>query len=162
VARFRPAHAAGIIASMPETVRYTTTMALLGRNTGIPVPDEVLERLGGGRRPAVDVAVNGYRYRSTVGSMGGRALIPFSSDHRTRSGFAGGDALEVELALDTAPRDVAVPEDLATALATAGLTGAFARLAPSHRKAHVTSVEEAKAPETRQRRIENVVNKVGA
>ncbi|HEV7623828.1 MAG TPA: YdeI/OmpD-associated family protein [Amnibacterium sp.] len=142
---------------MSETVSYTTTMALIGRNTGIPVPDEVLERLGGGRRPAVDVAVNGYRYRGTVGAMGGRALISFSSDHRTRSGIAGGDALEVELALDTAPRDVAVPDDLASALGDAGLTDAFARLAPSHRKAHVTAVEDAKTPETRARRIEKVV-----
>ena len=142
---------------MPETVRYTTTMALIGRNTGIPVPDDVLERLGGGRRPAVDVAVNGYRYRGTVGSMGGRALISFSSEHRSRSGIAGGDGLDVELALDTAPRDVAVPPDLAAALEAAGGTEAFARLAPSHRKAHVTSVEEAKAAETRERRIAKVI-----
>lgn len=147
---------------MSETVRYTTTMALLGRNTGIPVPDEVLERLGGGRRPAVDVTVNGYRYRSTVGSMGGRALIPFSSEHRTSSGIAGGDELEVALALDTAPREVAVPDDLRAALESAGVTDRFAGLAPSHRKAHVTAVEQAKAPETRRRRIEAVVEKVSS
>jgi hypothetical protein len=145
---------------MSETVRYTTTMALIGRNTGIPVPDEVLDRLGGGRRPAVDVAVNGYRYRSTVGSMGGRALISFSSEHRTRSGIGGGDELEVELALDTAPRDVPVPDDLAAALEAAGLADRFAGLAPSRRKAHVTAVEQAKAPETRKRRIEAVVEAV--
>ena len=147
---------------MPETVRYTTTMALIGRNTGIPVPDDVLERLGGGRRPAVDVAVNGYRYRGTVGSMGGRALISFSSEHRSRSGIAGGDGLDVELALDTAPRDVAVPADLAAALEAAGAADRFAGLAPSRRKAHVTAVEQAKAPETRKRRIEAVVEAVHA
>jgi hypothetical protein len=145
---------------MSETVRYTTTMALIGRNTGIPVPEDVLERLGGGRRPAVDVVVNGYRYRGTVGSMGGRFLISFSSDHRARSGIAGEDAIDVELTLDTAPREVAVPDDLAAALADAGLTEAFARLAPSHRKAHVTAVEEAKAPDTRARRIVAAVEKV--
>lgn len=147
---------------MSETVRYTTTMALLGRNTGIPVPDEVLERLGGGRRPAVDVTVNGYRYRSTVGSMGGRALIPFSSEHRASSGISGGDELEVELALDTAPREVAVPDDLRSALEAAGVTDRFAGLAPSQRKAHVTAVEQAKAPETRRRRIDAVVEKVSS
>ena len=73
------------------SVRYRTTMALLGRNTGVPVPDEVLEELGGGRRPAVEVEVNGFRYRGTVGVMGGRALISFSSDRRRESGIAGGD-----------------------------------------------------------------------
>lgn len=145
---------------MPDPVRYSTAMHLIGRNTGIPVPDEVLDALGGGRRPAVDVSVNGYRYRSTVGAMGGKALIPFSAEHRAASGLAGGDALEVELRIDTAPRETAVPEDLAAALEAAGLTEAFGRLAPSHRKAHVTAVEGAKAPETRQRRIASAVEKV--
>jgi len=135
-------------------------MSLLGRNTGIPVPDDVLEGLGAGRRPSVEVTVNGYRYRSTVGSMGGRALIPFSSEHRRSSGISGGDDLEVELALDAGPREVAVPDDLAAALEAAGVTDRFAGLAPSRRKAHVTAVEQAKVPETRRRRIENVVEKV--
>ena len=105
---------------------------------------------------------NGYRYRSTVGIMGGKALIPFSSEHRAVSGIAGDDPIDVELALDAAPRDVAVPADFAAALEAAGVTDAFARLAPSHRKAHVTAIEGAKAAETRQRRIEAAVAKVRA
>jgi hypothetical protein len=142
--------------------RYSTTMAAIGRNTGIPVPPEVLERLGGGKRPPVLVTVNGYRYSSAVGSMGGRFLISFSSERRAESGIGGGDALEVELELDTSPRDTAVPDDLAAALAAAGTTDAFAALAPSRRKAHVASVEGAKAPETRARRIEAVVAQLTA
>ena len=145
---------------VPGTARYSTTMHSIGRNTGIPVPTEVLDELGGGRRPAVDVTVNGHHYASTVGSMGGQALIPFSSEHRAQSGIAGGDPLEVELVLVTAPREVAVPADLAAALAAAGVEEAFAALAPSHRKAHVTSVEGAKAADTRTRRIESVITKL--
>lgn len=144
------------------SVEYRAEMALTGRNTGIPVPEEVLERLGGGRRPAVAVTVNGYRYTSTVGSMGGRSLIPFSSAHREASGIGGGDALDVALELDAAPRDAPVPDDLATALSDAGATDAFARLAPSRRKAHVTNVEGAKSAETRSRRIAAVVASLGA
>lgn len=139
------------------SVEYRTAMHLVGRNTGIPVPPEVLEALGGGKRPAVAVVVNGYRYRSTVGAMGGRALIPFSSEHRTASGIAGGDELEVSLELDAAPRDAVVPDDLAAALAEAGAREAFDALSPSRRKAHVASVETAKAPETRARRVAAVV-----
>lgn len=139
-------------------VAYRTSMALTGRNTGIPVPEEVLDELGGGRRPAVAVSVNGYRYTSTVGAMGGRFLIPFSSSHRERSGIGGGDDLEVELELDDAPRDTPVPDDLARALQEAGATDAFGALSPSRRKAHVTAVEGAKAPETRTRRIAAVVD----
>lgn len=140
------------------SVDYRTTMHLTGRNTGIPVPPEVLEELGGGKRPAVAVTVNGYRYLSTVGSMGGRALIPFSAERRTESGIAGGDDLTVSLELDDQPREAAVPDDLALALERAGVREAFDALAPSRRKAHVTAVEGAKAPETRSRRIAAVVD----
>ena len=142
------------------TQRFETTMSQFGNNTGIEVPPAVLEALGGGKRPAVVVSVNGYEYRSTVGVMQGLFLVPFSSDKRAATGIGGGDAVTVEPALDTAPRDVEVPADLAAALASAGLTDAFAALAPSHRKAHVVSVESAKAADTRSRRVEAVITKL--
>ncbi|TCL85461.1 MULTISPECIES: DUF1905 domain-containing protein [unclassified Rathayibacter] len=143
-------------------MRYTTTLFQIGNNTGIEVPSEVLDALGGGKRPAVSVVVNGYAFRGTVGAMGGRALISFSSEKRAASGLAGGDAIEVDLELDSAPRTVAVPEDLAAALSAAGATAAFDALSPSARKAHVTAVEGAKAAETRARRVAAVVAKLGA
>ncbi|MGT2427338.1 YdeI/OmpD-associated family protein [Amnibacterium kyonggiense] len=142
------------------SVEYRTTMHLVGRNTGVPVPPEVLEELGGGKRPAVSVVVNGYRFASTVGSMGGRALVPFSAERRAESGIAGGDELEVSIELDTAPRDAPIPDDLLAALTAGGVREAFEALAPSRRKAHVVSVEGAKAPETRARRIAAVVEQL--
>lgn len=135
-------------------------MRLIGNNAGIEVPPEIIEALGGGKRPAVAVSVNGFEYRSTVGVMGGAFLIPFSADKRAASGIQGGDPITVEVTLDTAPRTVEVPDDLAAALAAAGVRDAFDRLAPSHRKAHVTSVDSAKAAETRARRIDAVVAKL--
>ncbi|MBF4461446.1 MULTISPECIES: DUF1905 domain-containing protein [unclassified Rathayibacter] len=138
-------------------MQFTTTLFQMGRNTGIEVPPEVLEALGGGKRPAVIVEVNGYRYESTVGAMGGRALIPFSAERRATTGLNGGETIDVVLELDAAPREVAVPEDLARALADAGRTSAFAALAPSVRKARVASVEGAKAEATRARRIASVL-----
>ncbi|MCJ1695580.1 YdeI/OmpD-associated family protein [Rathayibacter caricis] len=142
-------------------MRFSTTMHQVGRNTGIEVPPEVIAALGGGGRPAVRVVVNGFEYRSTVGVMGGRALVPFSADKRAATGIAGGDALEVEIELDTAPREVAVPEDLARALEAAGLTERFAALSPSARKAHVVAIEGAKAEATRARRLAGVLEKLG-
>ena len=143
------------------TVRYETTMFQSGNNTGVPVPADALESLGGGKRPAVLVTVNGYAYRSTVASMGGQFLISFSSDKRRETGIAGGDAIVVELELDSAPRTVELPADLAAALDAAGLRAAFDAMAPSHRKAHVTAVEGAKAEATRARRVEAAVAAVG-
>lgn len=143
-----------------STQAFSGEMFIAGNNTGIEVPPEVVEALGGGRKPAVVVRVNGYEYRSTVAVMGGRSLIPFSSEKRAATGIGGGDAIDVELELDTQPRTVAVPDDLAAALSTAGLTDAFERTAPSRRKADVLAVESAKAVETRQRRIEAIVAKL--
>lgn len=143
-------------------MRFETTMLAMGNNTGIEVPAEVLDALGGGRRPAVNVTVNGYEYRTTAGIMAGRTMLPFSSDKRAATGIKGGDHLVVELTLDTAPRTVELPDDLSAALAAAGLREKFDALSPSARKAHVTSIESAKAAETRARRVEAVVTKLSA
>jgi hypothetical protein len=143
-------------------MRFETTMSLSGNNTGIEVPPEVIEALGAGRKPPVDVTVNGYSYRSTVAVMGGRYMISFSSDKRAATGIEGGDPITVDLEVDTAPRTVEVPDDLAAALAAApGVREAFDALAPSARKAHVTNVESAKAAETRERRIAAIAAKLG-
>ncbi|NEC21509.1 DUF1905 domain-containing protein, partial [Streptomyces parvus] len=107
-------------------MKFSTTMFQTGNNTGIEVPEDVVEALGAGKRPPVNVTVNGYAYRSTIAPMGGQYLIPFSSDKRKATGIGGGDAIEVELTLDTAPRTVEPPEDLAAALAAApGAAEAF-------------------------------------
>ena len=133
-------------------------MSLSGNNTGIEVPPEVVESFGAGKRPPVVVTVNGYEYRSTIAPMGGLFLIPFSSDKRAATGIRGGDPIVVDLELDTAPRTVDVPDDLAIALdATPGAREAWERLSPSHKKAHVTAIEGAKAAETRQRRIAKAI-----
>lgn len=126
--------------------------------TGIEVPAEVVEALGGSRRPAVTVTIGDYGYRSTVASMGGSYLIPFAKEHRERTGIAAGQPIVVTLELDTAPRTVEVPADLAAALeARPGARAAFDGLSYTLRKEHVRQVETAKAAETRQRRIARIV-----
>ena len=144
-------------------MKFATTMLQTGNNTGIEVPPELLEELGGGKRPAVTVTVNGYSYPSTIASMGGKYLIPFSSDKRAATGISGGDPIEVEVELDTAPRIVEPTSDLAEALAAnPDAAAGWDRLSPSARKAHVTSIEGAKAEETRARRVAAAVEKLAA
>jgi hypothetical protein len=140
-------------------MRFETTLFLVGNNTGIDVPPAVLEQLGGGKRPLVNVTVNdGSSYRSAIAPMAGRHLIAFSADKRAATGLKGGDTITVELTLDTEPRTVEIPADLADALAAGGVRDAFDQLAPSRRKAHVTNVEGAKAADTRARRVAAVVD----
>ena len=142
---------------------FDTVILAMGNNAGIEVPPEIVEELGGGKRPAVTVSFNGYSYRTTIGSMGGRFLIPVSAEHRTAAGVAAGDALTVEIVLDAAPREVEVPADLAAALdADPAVRAAFDRSAPSHRKEWVRSVEEAKKAETREKRIAKAVAALSA
>lgn len=141
----------------------TTIMLAEDMNaTGINVPEAVVEQLGAGRKPKVSVTLKGYTYRSTVFFMGGKFMLPLAQEHRAAAGVKGGDKVEVTLELDTAPREVEVPKDLAAALKKAGLAKDFAALAFTHRKEHVRSIEEAKAPETRLRRIDKAVAMVQA
>lgn len=125
--------------------------------TGIPVPPAVLEELGGGKKPLVVVTVGALTYRTAVGTMGGVALLPLSKDNRAAAGVEAGQEVEVGIELDTAPRTVDLPGDLAAALESAGVRAAFDALSPSRQKAHVTSVDSAKTEETRARRLTAVV-----
>lgn len=131
--------------------------------TGITVPEDVLAALGGGRRPAVAVTINGHTFRTTIGSMGGVAKIPVSAATRTAAGVTAGDVLLVGLALDAAPREVTVPGDLTAVLAgDPAAAEFFAGLPYSHKKAYVTWIEEAKKPETRAKRVAETAERLAA
>ena len=140
-------------------MRFVATLEQSGRTaTGIEVPAEVVDALGSGRKPAVTVMINGYTYRSTVASMGGRYMLPVSAEVRGEAGVAAGDELAVDVELDTAPREVAVPDDLTAALdADADARRFFDGLTYSNKRRIVLSVEGAKTAETRTRRIEKAV-----
>src|SRR5438105_8170875 len=99
-------------------MRFRATVELGGKTaTGIEVPEDVVAALGSGSRPAVTVTIGGHAYRTTVARMGGRFLVPLSAENRTAAGVAAGDQVDVDIALDSAPREVTVPGDLAAALA---------------------------------------------
>lgn len=130
--------------------------------TGIPIPADVVTQLGQGKKPPVKVTLNGYTYRTTVATMDGNFMLSLSAENRKAAGVAAGDQVQVILELDTEPRTVEVPSDLANALAAVpGARAAFDKLSYSARKEHVRQVESAKAQDTRDRRIAGVVSKVG-
>lgn len=145
-----------------KTTFTTTVLKDEGVNaTGLPVPAEAVAALGAGKKPRVKVSLNGYTYRTTVATMGGVFMLSLSAENREAAGVQAGQTVEVTLELDTEPRTVEVPDDLAAALAMApGAREAFDALAFSARKEYVRQVETAKAQETRQRRIAGIVAKV--
>jgi hypothetical protein len=141
-------------------MRFRTTLLLAGKTaTGMRVPDEVVEALGAGKRPPVRITINGHTYRNTIAVYGDEYLVGVSAEHRAAAGVKAGDELDVDIALDTAPREVAVPADLAAALdAEPAARRTFDALSYSNRNYIVTQVEGAKSDETRQRRIAKAVD----
>jgi Bacteriocin-protection, YdeI or OmpD-Associated/Domain of unknown function (DUF1905) len=130
--------------------------------TGIEVPPAIVDALGAGKKPKVQVTVSRYTYRSSIASMGGRFLIPVSADVREQAGVAAGDTVDVELELDTAPREVAVPADFARALAaTPAAQAFFGGLSYSQQRWFVEGIESAKKPETRARRVDAAIERLG-
>ena len=136
-------------------MRFRGAILQTGRNTaGIQVPPAVIEALGAGKRPPVTVIVNGFAYRTTVAVMGGTYLVGLSGERRAAAGVNGGDVVDVDVELDTAPRDLEVPADFAAALdAEPAARATFDRLSYSNKSWHTLQIEGAKAADTRARRI---------
>jgi hypothetical protein len=125
---------------------------------GLEVPQEVVEALGGGKRPRVTITINGHSWRSRVAIMRGRYLLGLSIANRQAAGVSTGDGVDVDLELDTAPRVVVEPPDFARVLDADPIArSAYDRLAYGHKLQHMRAIESAKKPETRERRIEKAV-----
>ncbi len=141
-------------------MRFRTTIQLEGKTaTGFRVPVEVVDELGQGKkRPPVRVTIGPHTYRSTIAAYGDIYMLPLSAENRTAAGVSAGDEVEVDLELDTAPREIAVPDDLAAALRSEpDAARAFDALSYSNKSYWVLSVEGAKTAETRTRRIEKAI-----
>lgn len=129
-----------------------------GNATVVEIPTDVVKALGSGPRPLIAVTINGHTWRSRVASMRGQCLVGISAANRAASGIAEGEVVEVDLELDTEPRVVPEPPDLARALDDdPEARAAFDRLPYGLRRRHVAAIEEAKATEVRQRRIARLV-----
>ena len=125
---------------------FDGTVILGGKTaTGIQVPDEVVTALAAGKRPPVRVTIGGHSFRTTVAPMGGAFWIPLNAGNRDAAGVAAGDVITVGIEVDTAPRVVEVPDDLAAALGEdTGAKRFFDSLSYSHQRAYVLWIEDAK------------------
>jgi hypothetical protein len=136
-------------------MRFRTTILQSDKTaTGIRVPAEIVEGLGAGKRPKVKVTIRGYTYRSSIAVMGGDYMVGVSADNRAAAGVAGGDEVDVDLELDTEPREVTIPPEFAAALdAEPAARRTFDGLSYSNKSWHTLQIAGAKSDETRQRRI---------
>jgi hypothetical protein len=140
-------------------MRFRTKILQAGKTaTGIEVPAKVVAGLGSSKRPAVKVTIKGHTYRSTIATMDGKFMVGVSAQVREAAGVAGGETVDVDIELDTAPREVTVPEDFAKALKReAAAQQLFEGLSYSRKLALVGPINDAKTAETRQRRFDKAL-----
>jgi len=140
-------------------MKFRTVILSSGKTaTGIRVPEEIVASLGPSKKPPVRVTINGHTYRSSVAPRGGWFLVGVSAENRANARVAAGDEVEVEIELDTEPRQVTVPPDLERAIGgDAKARQFFEELSYSKQQWFVLSVEGAKTPKTRQRRIDKAI-----
>jgi Bacteriocin-protection, YdeI or OmpD-Associated/Domain of unknown function (DUF1905) len=140
-------------------MRFRAELVLAGKTaTGVTVPPEVVEALGAGRQPPVQVTIGAHTYRSTVFARGSEFKLPVSAENRTLAGVEAGETVEVELRLDTGPRALEAPPDLDAALAPyPDARRWFDGLTASQQSTFVDPIVQAKKPETRQARVAKAV-----
>ena len=136
-------------------IEFKATLVPRGPAAAVVLDEEQVAAVGeGAKRFPVVATVNGYTWRASVARMGGESLLGLNRAVRQEAGVEAGDSVAVRLELDTAPREVDVPEALATALAADDVArAAFEKLAYTHRKEFARWVDEAKRDETRGRRV---------
>ena len=140
-------------------MRFRTEILGTGKTAaGIVVPAEIIAGLAAGKNPKVKVTINGYTYRSSVGTIEGRPMISVSNDVRTAAGVVAGEVVDVEVELDTEKRTVPLPEELDALLAAdPSARAAFDKLSYSNQRRIVEPIGQTKNPETRQRRIDKAI-----
>ena len=126
-------------------MHFRTTILQAGKTaTGIEVPEAIVTALGSGKRAKVLVTINGHTYRNSVAPLGGVYMVGVSDEVRRAAGVAGGDVVEVEIELDTAPREVDIPADLAAALdADPAARRTFEALSYSNKSWHTSQIAGA-------------------
>lgn len=138
---------------------FKTTIFQKGNNLGIEVPEAVIDHLGAGKRPPVQVSIKEHTYRSTVGVMNGKYLIPLSKEHRKCIQISGGELVDVRVKLDREPRSVLLPMVLEYKLKNNNSALEFyASLAPSSQKKISLLIESAKTEETLNKRVEKIAS----
>ncbi|HKW73123.1 MAG TPA: YdeI/OmpD-associated family protein [Candidatus Dormibacteraeota bacterium] len=133
-----------------------------GSGTWVLVPREVNAMLGLKGRPKIQAVIAGNPYRGSLMPMGdGTFGLGVLKSIQQAAGVKGGDTITVELELDTAPRTVELPPDLARAIARdKKASAAWAKLSYTNKREMARSLDEAKKPDTRARRLAAAVEKL--
>ena len=142
---------------MSKSAKYKTTVIGHGNHAALEIPQEILDALGTNKRAPLKITINGYTYQNTATGVDGKCMVVFPSKDREAAQAKAGDEVEVTLELDT-ERNVEVPEELIQALIKNNKKETFDALSYSKRKEFARQVAEAKAEETKLKRIQKVID----
>jgi hypothetical protein len=145
-------------------MRFRAKVLLAGKTaTGVEVPAKVVDALGSTKRPLVSVTINGYTYRSAIAPMGGVYMLGISEEVRNNARVKGGDTVDVDVVLDTKPREVEVPPELTKALAKdAKAKKYFESLSYSGKYRLAAPIANGKTAETRERNLAKTMRELKA
>lgn len=130
----------------------------------VVVPAAIAEGEGLKTHARVRGTVGGAPYRSSLAKYSGTFHLGIHKAALAQAGITPGARVELTIEADDEPLPTDVlPDDFAAAMATRrGVTAAWERLAPSHKREFVGAVLDAKKPETRARRIEKAIERLVA
>lgn len=131
-----------------------------GNHASIEIPLANLKEIQGNKRAPLKVTINGYTYQSTATGVDGKCLVVFPMRDRKAAGVTSGDIVQVTLELDSGYREVVMPKELVDALNEQKLTKQFHELTYSERKEFARLVTDARAIETKQRRISKIITEL--
>lgn len=142
-----------------QQLKFSTVLLTAGKTaTGIKVPEEIIEKLSGGKKPLVKITINNFTYRSAVAVMGGAYMVGVNAENREAAGIKGGDKIDVIIELDTEERTVDLPAEFQKQLdKNAAAKKAFEALSNSKKKVLVIPITNAKTDETRDRNIKKAL-----
>ena len=153
-------------ATKPATKRFRVLLEKHENSeaTGIMIPFDVHKTFGSRARVPVRGTINGFPFRSSIFPMGaGQHFMVVNKEVRAGAQVKGGDTISIVMARDDEPRIITPPVDFARALkANKAAQAAWDKLSYTNRKEHVKAIEEAKKPETRQRRIDKAIAQLSA
>jgi bifunctional DNA-binding transcriptional regulator/antitoxin component of YhaV-PrlF toxin-antitoxin module len=139
------------------SVTYETDVLGEGNHASLLIPQWVLDKLQTNKRAPLKVTINGHSYQSTAVGVDGECRVVFPSAERLAANAKAGDSVVVTLELDSGYRSVDMHPELDAALSKSDLAEVFSKLSYSKRKELARQVNEAKAEDTRLRRIEKVL-----
>src|SRR2546426_2540620 len=152
------------IAAMIKFKGVLTRTPQGGGGTLVPIPRDVQAKLGLKGMPKIQAVIEGTPYRGSLMPMGdGTYCLGVLKSIQAAAGVGVGDRITVLIELDTEPRTVEAPPDLAAVLARdKKAAAAWEKLSYTNKKEMARSLEESKQSETRKRRLAAALEKLRA